>query len=219
MLTVPRYLSPLTQTMGFLPSKREAPSLRVHLTHNLKRLLQILVARPKPHLLDLGRLNSHNIDWLVHRGFRVSVDDRITPLTAPAMSPLDNRKEEKKTSSPPSLEIREYAVTSFDGILCWDLFDYIVMKQAQELLSGLEAILKPKALLLAFFNFNRSAPLSPTRYRIHQEDQLEFEPLTQSSIPRRVYENREIQDLFSQFKLLNSCFLKNQMREVLVQKM
>jgi hypothetical protein len=155
---------------------------------------------------------------LIHKGFRVSVDDRITPLTAPARSPLDNRKQENKVPSPPSLEIQEYAAGSFDGILCWDLFDYIVMKQAQELLSGLEAILRPKGLLLAFFNFNRSTPLPPIRYRIHDEDQLEYRCLTAATLPRRVYENREIQDLFSKFKLLNSCFLKIQMREVLVQK-
>ena len=215
---IPQYLSPLTQTMGVVPSGGETSSPRVHPSNNLKRLLQILGARPKPQLLDLGRLESHNIDWLIHKGFKVSVDDRITLLTAPAMPPLDNQKEEKKIPSPPSLEILEYAASSFDGILCWDLFDYIVMKQAQVLLSGLETILKPKGLLLAFFNFNRSTPLPPIRYRIHGEDQLEYKPLTADTIPRRVYENREIQDLFSKFKLLNSCFLKNQMREVLVQK-
>ena len=215
---IPQYLSPLTQTMGVVPSGGETSSPRVHPSNNLKRLLQILGARPKPQLLDLGRLESHNIDWLIHKGFKVSVDDRITLLTTPAMPPLDNQKEEKKIPSPPSLEILEYAASSFDGILCWDLFDYIVMKQAQVLLSGLEAILKPKGLLLAFFNFNRSTPLPPIRYRIHGEDQLEYKPLTADTIPRRVYENREIQDLFSKFKLLNSCFLKNQMREVLVQK-
>ena len=215
---IPQYLSPLTQTMGVVPSGGETSSPRVHPSNNLKRLLQILGARPKPQLLDLGRLESHNIDWLIHKGFKVSVDDRITLLTTPAMPPLDNQKEEKKIPSPPSLEIREYAAGSFDGILCWDLFDYIVMKQAQVLLSGLEAILKPKGLLLAFFNFNRSTPLPPIRYRIHGEDQLEYKTLTADTIPRRVYENREIQDLFSKFKLLNSCFLKNQMREVLVQK-
>lgn len=215
---IPQYLSPLTQTMGVVPSGGETSSPRVHPSNNLKRLLQILGARPKPQLLDLGRLESHNIDWLIHKGFKVSVDDRITLLTTPAMPPLDNQKEEKKIPSPPSLEILEYAASSFDGILCWDLFDYIVMKQAQVLLSGLEAILKPKGLLLAFFNFNRSTPLPPIRYRIHGEDQLEYKTLTADTIPRRVYENREIQDLFSKFKLLNSCFLKNQMREVLVQK-
>src|SRR3990170_5258484 len=93
---IPQYLSPLTQTMGVVPSGGETSSPRVHPSNNLKRLLQILGARPKPQLLDLGRLESHNIDWLIHKGFRVSVDDRITPLTAPARSPLDNRKQENK---------------------------------------------------------------------------------------------------------------------------
>jgi hypothetical protein len=106
----------------------------------------------------------------------------------------------------------------FDGILCWDLLDFLVLKQAQELIGGIKKIIKPKGFLLTYFNFNKSKPPPPVRYRIIQEDQLQYEILLSSQISRRVYENREIEALFQGFEIINSTFLKNQMREVLVQK-
>jgi SAM-dependent methyltransferase len=193
------------------------PSSQVHPTNNLKRLLQILTSVPMPCLLDLGRLKGPNIEWLIHKGIKVFVDDRTTSLR-PAAPPPAPQKGEKKLPPPSPLEPLDYPPMSFDAVLCWDLLDYLVLMQAREIVAGIARILKPKGLLLAFFNFNRSLPVPPTCYRIVREDQLEYEPLPQNSIPRRIYENREIQELFSKFDTLNSCFLKNQMREVLVQK-
>lgn len=194
----------------------EAPS-PVHPTINLKRLLQILTGIPKPHVLDLGRLSGPNIEWSIQRGFKVYVDDRMTSLK-PAPPPSIPQKGEKKPSPLPPLEPLDYNPAFFHAVLCWDLFDYLVLKQAQEFIADVARILKPKGLLLAFFNFDRSSPPPPTRYRILQEDRLEYERLSVAPMPRQVYENREIQELFSKFDTVNSCFLKNQMREVLVQR-
>lgn len=195
----------------------EALSPQVYSTTNLKRLLQMLSGIPKPHVLDLGRLSSPNIEWLIRKGFKVYVDDRISPLK-PALPPPASPSGEKKKPSPAPLEPLDYEPALFHAVLCWDIFDYLVVKQAQEFIAGIGRIIKPKGLLLAFFNFNRSSSPPPVRYRILQADQLEYELLSQNPIPRRIYENREIQELFSGFDTVNSCFLKNQMREVLVQR-
>lgn len=196
---------------------READGGRVHPSNNLTRLLQMLSGIPKPHVLDLGRLSSPNIEWLIQKGFKVYVDDRITslkPIPTPPLPP----KSEKKKPAPAPLEPLEYDPALFDAVFCWDIFDYLVAKQAQELIAGIAKVLKPKGLLLAFFNCNRSSSPPPVRYRILGAAQLEYEPLVLHPMPRRMYENREIQELFAGFDTVNSCFLKNQMREVLVQR-
>lgn len=212
----------------YLPSQRtrtlrdnsnhlgKTPSRQVYSTHNLKRLLQMLSDIPKPHVLDFGRLSGPNIEWLIQRGFKVYVDDRITSLK-PVPPPSKSLKGEKKKPLRAPLEPLDYDPAFFHAILCWDLFDYLDVKQAPALIADIARILKPKGLFLAFFNFNHSSPPPPLRYRILRADQLEYEPLSLDPIPRRIYENREIQELFSGFDTINSCFLKNQMREVLVQ--
>lgn len=219
-MIIPSLYLPLLRTRTLRDSSGdpgEASSRQVHPTNNLKRLLHVLSGIPKPHVLDLGRLSGSNIEWFIQRGFKVYVDDRITSLKS-APAPSLPKKGEKKPPPLPPFEPLDYSPTFFHAVLCWDLFDYIVIKQAEEVIAGVARILKPKGLLLALFNFNHSSPAPPTRYRILQEDKLEYEPLPFSPIPRQIYENREIKELFSKFDTLNSCFLKNQMREVLVQR-
>jgi hypothetical protein len=169
-----------------------------------------------PRVLDLGRLSGPNIEWLIQKGLKVYVDDRITPLR-PLPSPPVSLNHEKKKPSPELLESLDYEPSFFHAVLCWDLFDYLVVKQAQGFIADIARILRPKGLFLAFFNFNRSSPPPPVRYRILRADQLEYEPVSLNGMARRIYENREIQELFSRFDTINSCFLKNQVREVLVQ--
>jgi len=201
------------------PAKHLVPAAaaQIYPSSNLQRLLRMLSGIPKPHVLDLGRLSGSNIEWLIQKGYKVYVDDRITTLK-PAPPPPPPSRTEKKIPAPAPLEPLEYDPALFDAVLCWDIFDYLAVKQAQELIAGIAKILKPRGLLLGFFNCNRAASPPPVRYRILGTDQLEYAPLAIQPLPRRMYENREIQELFDGFETVNSCFLKNQMREVLVQR-
>ncbi len=216
---IPNLYLPLSRTRTLRDTSNhsgEASSPQVYPTNNLQRLLQMLSGISKPHVLDLGRLSGPNIEWLIQRGFKVYVDDRITFLK-PSPPPPTSTKNEKKNPPPVPLEPLDYDPSFFHAVLCWDLFDYLVVKQAQKLIADIARILKPKGLFLAFFNFNHSSLPPPVRYRILRADRLEYEPLSLNPISRRIYENREIQELFSGFDTINSCFLKNQVREVLVQ--
>jgi SAM-dependent methyltransferase len=194
----------------------QAAAAQIYPTSNLQRFLRMLSGIPKPHVLDLGRLSGSNIEWMIQKGFKVYVDDRITALK-PAPPPPPPSRSEKKKPAPAPLEPLGYDPALFDAVLCWDIFDYLVEKQAQDFIADIRKVLKPKALLLAFFHGNRTTSPPPVRYRILQADKLEYKPLSQN-LTRRIYENREIQELFSGFDTVNSCFLINQMREVLVQR-
>ena len=210
--------SPLSQAKGFFSPLGRKPSLQVCNTNNLKRFIHKLTNTPKPYVLDLGRLCGSNIEWLIKKGYKVYVDDRITQLKPPPKPKPTSRKGEWKFISPPPLEPLEYSEGLFDGIICWDLWDYLVLKQAKDLVSGISSILKTKGVILSYFNFNKTTPPPPTRYHIESENQMAYEILPPSPVSRRIYENREIEEIFTGFEILNSTFLKNQMREVLIQK-
>ncbi|HXZ25076.1 MAG TPA: class I SAM-dependent methyltransferase [Nitrospiria bacterium] len=204
-----------------------------HSTRNLKRLLDGLASCPAPHLLDLGRLCDQNIEWLIHHRCKVTVDDRITPVKPqpppPASSPRSRSSARRiphgpipmpsAKEAPPvvALDLQQPA-DSFDAILCWDLLDYFDLSGARQVLQQLVTLLKPRGFLLAMFNCDHAAARIAVRYRIAGAELLEYEPLPLAHSPGRAYENREIQELFERFDLINSCFLPNQMREILVQK-
>ena len=178
----------------------------VYATQNLRRLLQHLSGRPKPSLLDIGFLTGSNIQWLIRRGYKTQVEDCFQSL--------------KRTASPSTLlkdTLQQYPAY-FDAVLCWDLLDYLSLKQACELVGAIGSLLKPRGLIFAFFNFNQS-PLSPsTRYRIIDETHLEYLPCPETLPYRRIHQNRDIQEIFSGFEVVNSCLLMNQMREILIEK-
>jgi len=210
--------SSFSQAKGFFSPLGESPSHQVHHTNNLKRFIRKLTGPPKPHILDLGRLCGSNIEWFIKKGYKVYVDDRITDLKPPPKPLPTSRRGEWKLASPPPLEPLEYHKGFFDGVICWDLLDYLVLKQAKELVAGIRSVLKTKGVILTYFNFNKTTPHPPTRYHIESEDQLAYEILPPFSVSRRIYENREIEEIFTGFEIRNSTFLKNKMREVLVQK-
>lgn len=218
MLTKLQTPYPFSQAKGFFSPLGRTPSFQVHHTNNLKRFTRKLSSAPKPHILDLGRLCGSNIEWFIKKGFKVYVDDRITDLQPPPKPKPTSRRGEWKLVSPPPLQALEYHEGLFDGILCWDLIDYLVLKQAKDLVTGIRSVLKTKGVVLAYFNFNKTTPPPPTRYHIEGDTQLAYETLPPFPVSRRIYENREIEEIFTGFEILNSTFLKNQMREVLVQK-
>jgi hypothetical protein len=204
-------------------SQPTAPLRLHHSTKNLKRLIDALAPYPAPHLLDVGRLCDQNINWLIHHRCKITVDDQITPLPPPpplkvVPAHVRGRLSVKERTPVPRVIDPDHPVGSFDAILCWDLLDYLDPPGARHTLQRLAQLLKPRGYLLAFFNCERSTSRPATLYRIVSAEQLEYEPLPHAHPPGRAYENREIQELFAGFDLVNSCYLKNQMREILVQK-
>jgi hypothetical protein len=195
------------------PSDAASPR---HPTRNLKRLMQGLAACPAPHLLDLGRVCDRNIEWLIHRGCTVTVDDVMTTLRPPPAPPPQHRRQAKPAPIVFAPEIVQPA-GSFDAILCWDLFDYLEWPGAQLLLQQLVVLLKPRGYLLTFFNSRRD-DRPAIRYRIVDDDTLEYERRPTPPPAARIFEHREIQELFGGLTMVNSCFLKHQLMEVLVQK-
>lgn len=203
-------MSALMNRMGQAPRK-EPP---VFPTQNLKRLLKVVAAEPRPRLLDLGRLTDRNIEFLIHKNFRVTVDDQFRVLPEP---PKLSKGPRAKSPPPPSLlPPLEYEGEQFDVVFTWDLYDFLAINQAAALTSEIRRVLKPRGLLLALFQSDRNAT-EAIRYEIVDEDRLAYLPVPMNRT-RRIYENLDIETLFNGLTIVNSCFLANQVREVLVRR-
>lgn len=193
----------------------EAVSAGVYPTRNLKRLLQHLSAHPQACLLDIGPLSGPNIQWLIQRGCKTYVEDCFQTLNG-----IGTASEEGKPL-PWIFKIEEAArqfPDRFDAILIWDFLDYLKVEQAREAVCKMAPLLKPKGLIFALFNFNPAAPSRPFRYRIVSEAQLEYRPAPGARSQRGIHQNRDIEEIFTGFEIINSCLLKHQMREVLTGK-
>lgn len=170
---------------------------------------------PEPLILDLGCICDSNIEFFIHLGCKVVVKD-ILNANARAFTDQGNVRE----ISVDELKMDfEYPDKSFDGILLWDLFDNFHFEEARLILNNVRAILKDKGWAIALFRPANQTPFnSITRFRIVNSGEVRYEALPLITRRQKIYYNRDIAELFSNFSPYSSYMLKNRWREVIVRK-
>jgi hypothetical protein len=185
----------------------------VFATKALPKFLQTLTSREQPLLLDLGPVVGSNVSFFGEQlGCKIFVEDIFADLDRHVrQDTLDQLPEFLKKRFP-------QADGEVDGILCWDLFDYLDRPAAQELANQLMRVLRPDGALLGFFG---SAPTGEARYTkfiIVDEVNLKYRPYPAARGRRASLPNRDIIRLFSTLRVSDSFLLKNNLRETLFRK-
>ncbi len=108
--------------------------------------------------------------------------------------------------------------SSVDGILCWDLLDYLERPAARVLGEQVVRLLRPGGAALGFFSTLDTPTRQYTKYLVVDEVSLRHRayPATRGRQP--VLLNREIVRLFSGLNVMESFLLRVNAREVLFQK-
>jgi SAM-dependent methyltransferase len=197
------------------PGAASAPAIDdpVFATKALKKFLSTLTARESPVLLDLGPVVGSNVSFFGEQlGCKIFVEDIFADVDRHVR---DNKLDDlaaflKKRFPQPD--------ASFDGILCWDVIDYLDRAAAQELASELTRVLRPDGALLGFFG---TAPPRETRYTkfiIMDEVNLKHRPYPALRGRQAILLNRDILRLFSGLRVSDSFLLQNNLRELLFRK-
>jgi len=182
-------------------------------TKVLGRFVKALAGRPSPSLLDLGPVVGPNVAFFGEElGCRLQVEDLYADLERlAAAAALDTLATHLKTrlTHPPE---------SFDGILCWDVFDYLDKPSAQVLAAELVARLKPGGVLMAFFQTQANAASTYTKYVILDAGQLQYRTYPAAHGRRTIFQNRDIDRLFAGLSVSDSFLMLNRTREMLLRK-
>jgi hypothetical protein len=110
---------------------------------------------------------------------------------------------------------------SVDGILCWDVFDYLDRAAAAALALQLVRILRPEGSLLAFFSTAEpavGAAATYTRHVVVDQGNLQHRPHAAARGKQRPVLNRDIQRMFEPLRITEQFLLKTNLREVLFRK-
>lgn len=185
-------------------------------TKALDRFLAGLGGRQQLVLLDLGPVVGSNVTFFGEQiGCKIFVED--------LSKDVDRHVTEDKIDQLPSfLDARlPYDDETIDGILCWDVFDYLDKPSARALAQQLTRVLRPDGVLLAFFSTAAPQPGTKPSYTRHVVvDQL---TLQHRSYPaargkQAPHLNRDIQIMFEPLRISEQFLLKTNMREVLFRK-
>ncbi len=201
----------------------EAPS-STRLSNGLKELLWNLDGLGRGTLLDLGPAWQTTLSFFIERGFRVSSEDILREwkefLREEEVRLQETNFASDSVDMTPSgraarfLEANlQYSRSSFDAVLVWDLLDYLEPTLAKQTIASLTELLRPGGVVFALFHSKK--PEGFQRYRIADSNSLQIISASVLCPAQRVYQNREIQDLFSRFRTMKSFVSRDQLRETL----
>jgi hypothetical protein len=182
-------------------------------TKALRKLLTSLTSREYPALLDLGPVVGTNVSFFGEQlGCKIFVED--------IYAELERHVRAGTLEEFPAFLSRRFpqADGSVDGILCWDVIDYLDRRAAQALADQLTRILRPEGALFAFFGNATSRDLSYTKFVIADEANLRHRPYPASCGRQASIANRDIIRLFSGLRVSDSFLMKNNVREILFRK-
>jgi hypothetical protein len=223
--TPPRPGSPASIAIGSQRTAEASESNRV--SNGLKEFLWNLDGIGRGTLLDLGPAWQTTLNFFIERGFRVTSDDLLHSWKD-FMNEEDQRLKKAVTSAEPmdmtpaGRAVRfvqanlKYSPGAFDAVLLWDALDYLDPAAAKETVGCLTELLRPGGIIFAMFHSKK--PEVFQRYRVADSNTLQVISAKPLCSAQRVYQNREIQDLFSRFRTVKSFVGRDQLRESLFVK-
>jgi len=185
----------------------------VFATKALRKFLACLTSRESPVLLDLGPVVGSNVSFFGEQlGCKIFVEDLFADL--------DRHVRAGTLEALPAFLKKRFPQESgsVDGILCWDLIDYLDRAAAQELAGELTRVLRPEGALLGFFGTAQTREARYTKFIIADEVNLKHRSYEAARGRQAILLNRDIIKLFAGLRVSDSFLLKNNLREILFRK-
>jgi hypothetical protein len=193
-------------------------------SNGLKELLWNLDGLGRGTMLDLGPAWQTTLSFFIERGFRVTSEDILRGwkefLTEEEGRLRENIAARDSLDMTPAGRAErflaanlQYPKSSFDAVLLWDLLDYLEPAVAKQTIAWITELLRPGAVVFAMFHSKK--PEGFQRYRVADSNTLQVISSAMICPAQKIYQNREIQDLFSRYRTSKSFISRDQLRETL----
>jgi hypothetical protein len=201
----------------------DASGETTRVSNGLKELLWNLEGLGRGTLLDLGSAWQTTLSFFIEKGFRVTADDLLRSWKQ-FMEQEEKSLREAGKNPDPAIDMTpagratrflesnlQYPAASFDAILLWDLLDYLEPPVATRTVACITELLRPGGVVFAMFHSKKPAGFQ--RYRVADSNTLQVIASPVLCPAQRVYQNREIQDLFTRYRTTKSFIARDQLRE------
>ena len=194
------------------------------ISNGLKEFLWNLDGLGRGTLLDLGPAWQTTLSFFIERGFRVSSEDILRAWKGFLAEEEVRLQEVGRTHDSPDMTPNgraarflesnlQYSPSSFDAVLLWDLLDYLEPALGKQVITCLTDLLRPGGVVFAMFHSKK--PEGFQRYRVADSNTLQVLSTPPLCPAQKIFQNREIQDLFNRFRTMKSFVSRDQLRETL----
>ncbi len=178
------------------------------------KFLTVLTNRPSPVLLDFGPVIGTNVEFFGERlGCKLFIEDLVADL--------DRHTKAGTLDTLPALFEKRFrhADGSVDGILCWDLFDFLDKKTAESLARQVIRMVRPGGVVMGLFaTAAKSEHTSFTKYEIVDDASFRHRHHAGVGGVKRAIQNRDIIRMFEGLSVSDSFLLKSNIREMLLRR-
>ena len=196
----------------------------IRVANGLKEFLWLLGDAKQPRILDLGNLSQSTLNFFIEKGFRISTEDLLRSWKGFLTTEEETLRRLPAGEAGPKVsqallaerflaEAVQYPEESFNGVLVWDLLDYLDSQLLTRLMDRLYELLQPGGAVLAMFHSR--TPERYHRYRVVDAQSIEPIPSPTLTVHARIFQNREILDLFGKFRSSKTFVGRDQVREAL----
>jgi hypothetical protein len=178
------------------------------------KFLSALTSRPSPVLLDFGPVIGTNVEFFGDRlGCKLFIEDLLADIDR-------HTKAGTLESLPATFEKRfRHADASVDGILCWDVFDFLDKKATETLARQVIRMVRPGGAVMGLFcTAAKPEHSSFTKYEIVDDASLRHRQHAGVGGVKRVLQNRDIIRMFEGLAVSDSFLLKSNIREMLLRR-
>ena len=211
------------------PNSTPDSSVR-RVSNGLKEMLSAMEGAERAEVLDFGPVSQATVDFFTSRGFRLHSHDLLRAwreflseeLERPARDPraagradAPAEEDDDPVLRPSRFVARHlwFEPRKFHGVLLWDSLDYLDAAAGAAVVSRLAEILRPGGA--ALLHLHDKPPERFWRYRILDAQTLECIPATAPVVFQRSIPNREIMNVFHDFRTSKTFVGRDQIREVL----
>jgi len=197
------------------------------ISNGLKDFFWHLDGLGRGNLLDLGPAWQTTLNFFIERGFRVTSEDILRGwVDLQAQHALVKKEsltaDDYAERTPEALATKflqenlQYGPSSFDALLLWDILDYTEPTLGKLMINHVTEMLRPGGVVLGLFHSKK--PEGFHRYRVMDTNTLQVLNAKTIVPAQKVFQNREIQELFGRFRSMKSYIGRDQLRETLFLK-
>lgn len=180
----------------------------------LPKFIAALSSREAPVLVEFGPVIGANVAFFgEHLGCKLFIEDLATEI--------DKHTRARTRDALAEALVKRFTqeAASVDGVLCWDIFDFLEPPAARALAHEIVRVLRPGGAVMGFF-CTKPVERSPfTKFEIVESSQsLRHRHHTGTGGPKFVLQNRDIIRMFDGLFVSESFLLKSNTREILLRK-
>jgi len=167
-------------------------------------------------ILDMGGATQKNVTFITDLGHKMYSEDFLQILNDTFGA--DGTTEQ---SNPGRIEYflkqtLNYQEGEFDGVLVWDVLEYLSPALLTAVVERLQHVVRPKSYMLAFFHAEDKVDAVPFyTFRIGAANAIE---VAQHGVrqPAQLFNNRSLEKLFGRFESVKFFLTRERLREVII---